>query len=309
MGLDAHVACNCFRDGLCTDPPVPRSMLTIDEHGDVDLIEAEDCDSDQVRAYLDWTEHACEHEHMEIAGEWIGNVSGVAWLRSATAELPIDRFGNLTRILSGLSGLMDSFTPASEIRHALPELEALLREDHLGSTRTITDLSGFVVEDELDWGPIELDEYRSLGPSPYYKSPWHDLVELAVVGYEFVVRTRDDPADELLRARILRQKWDPESVEVAAAAGSKPSSRVTFTNLQTNESVTVRSFGISTQLPRLGEAPANAECDRSEPALVYPETLIVGERKVMLTEAWWPLERIHHLFEASVATGNPVSWH
>ncbi|GAA2434670.1 hypothetical protein A7G45_18250 [Mycolicibacterium llatzerense] len=284
-------------------------MLTVNECGDVELIDEQNCDFDMANTIYDWTMHACTHEDMAFASEWIGNISGVAWLRSVAVGLPVDRFGDLTIILAGLSGLMDSYTPASEIRRALPELELLLREDHLGSTRTISTLGGFVIEDELDWGPIVLDKFHSLGPSPYYESPWPDLVELGVIGYEFVVRSREEPANELLRTRILEQKWDPESIELAPALDGRPTSRMTFTNLQTMESVTARSFGVSTRLPRLGRVLANADGDEPEPALVYPETLIVGERKVMLTEAWWTLKRLHRIFEASAATGNPVVWH
>lgn len=309
MGLDAHVACNCFSDELCTEPPVPRNMLTLDECGDVMLIDEDNSDFDQICAVLDWKEHACEHEYMQIAGEWIGNVSGVAWLRSLAAGLPGERFENLVAILSGLSGMMDSFSPASDVRRALPELEELLREDHAGSTRTIAELSGSPVENELDRGPIQFDEFHSLGPSPYYASPWPDLVELGIVRYEFVVRNRENPPSELLRARILQQKWNSESVEHASTWGNKPTSRMTFTNLQTGESVTARSFGISTRPRPPDESPRKADADESEVSLRYPETLIVGERKRMVTEAWWMLNNIHRLFEASVATGNPVAWH
>ncbi|MDX1876993.1 hypothetical protein SBE55_04085 [Mycolicibacterium sp. 141076] len=309
MGLDAHVACNCFRDGLSAEPPVPRSMLTVNECGDVELIDEQNCDFDMANDVYDWTIHACTHEDMKFVSEWVGNISGVAWLRSVAVGLPVDRFGNLAMILAGLSGLMDSYTPASEIRRALPELELLLQEGHLGSTRTISTLSGFVVENKLDWGPIALDEFHSLGPSPYYESPWPDLVELGVIGYEFVVRSREQPANELLRTRILEQKWDPESVEFGQAPDGRPTSRITFTNLQTMESVTARSFGVSARLPQLGRVLAIADKDEPEPALVYPETLIVGERRVMLTEAWWTLKRLHRLFAASAATGNPVVWH
>ncbi|MFL0293188.1 hypothetical protein ACJH6J_19350 [Mycobacterium sp. SMC-18] len=115
MGLDAHVACNCFRDGLCTEPPVPRTMLTINECGDVELIDEQNCDVDVANDVYDWTIHACAHEDMVLVSEWVGNISGVAWLRSVAAGLHPERFGKLARILSRLSGLMDSYTEPSRV--------------------------------------------------------------------------------------------------------------------------------------------------------------------------------------------------
>ncbi len=90
MGLDAHVACNCFRDGLCTEPPVPRTMLTINECGDVELIDEQNCDVDVANDVYDWTIHACAHEDMVLVSEWVGNISGVAWLRSVVLAVVED---------------------------------------------------------------------------------------------------------------------------------------------------------------------------------------------------------------------------
>lgn len=293
---------------------MPRSQLKMDERGDVVPVhfnhDADYDDDDHVDMWDElrkWKETACVHPNMELAGEPVGSIMTIAWLRSVASGLPADRFGNLAQIMSELSGLMDSYQPASAVRRALPELDALLREDHLGSTRIICAGRDWVVDNEVDRGPIDYASFRSLDHAAGYNAPWPDLVELGIEGYEFVVRTRAEQPRELLRARVLKQEWDPGNVEYHEHGRRRQVSLVTFTNRETGESIRVRSFGISSAAAG-DDAGGHGEPPDSEQRRRYPSFLFISERKLMVAECWWPLAALKRVFDASAASGNPVVW-
>lgn len=312
MGLDAYVCCTCYRDGMTREPPIPRDHIVIDgtglpetvwdrlPHATLSVAQKEESE----RLYA-WTDTACEHEFMELASERIGNIAGVAWIRSLASVLDGDRYKHVAPILTGLSGIMDDILPAEEARAALPELDTLMHESIVGSTRTIQEIDGTLIADELDHGPIDYDSFRSLGPSSGFESQFDDLVELGVVGYDFVVRSRAATPLELFRARIVAQSWDHGQESKTASMHEDPVSLVTYRNIETGQHVTVQSFGVST---RLRWPDGTFWDDRMGPLRHYPEIFIVGERNVMLPEMWWTLNSIHRLFVAADRTGNPVVW-
>lgn len=303
MGLDAHVACNCYRDGLASEPPVPRAQITIDEYGDVLPVD----DFHNWPAFDDWLETACPHERMQAAGEWIGNMSGVSWLRSMAEALPRARFARLAEILSHLSGMMDSHLPVADAQRALPELDALLEQDLVGSTRIVCG-DETVINNDVDRGHIDYHEFKVLSPYSGYPSPWPDLVELGLHGYEFVVRARGKGRRELLRARLLRQEWDQSGADYDADSRGTPASLVTFTNIENGDSIRVRSFGLAGKIRLPDEMTPNRNVDSDGSLRHYPTTLFVSERKRMIAEYWWTLSKLRSLFAASIATGNPVVW-
>ncbi|WP_145978803.1 hypothetical protein [Granulicoccus phenolivorans] len=312
MGLDAYVACTCFRDGVTSEPPIPRSLIVVGPTGRPETVWDQDPDElvsdaqlDVSVLFHDWTDSACAHPFMELVSERIGNVMGVAWLRAVASGLDPGRFGRLTEILEGLSGMMDDLLPADEARAALPELEALLRESVIGSTRVLHELDGSVIDDELDSRPIDYVAFRSLGPSPGFRSEFDELVELGVEGYDFVVRSRGAVPGELFRARLVNQVWDHASASGPVTKYDDPIGLVTFTNVETGEEITVRSFGVRTRM----RWPDGSLWDEEKGAwLHYPEGFMVGERKRMVPELWWVLSSLHRLFLAADQTGNPVVW-
>lgn len=286
---------------------MPRNQLKTDERGTVVPVHDDDDNVEMWYDFMNWKESACVHPNMELAGEPIGNIMTIAWLRSVASGLPADRFGNLAQIMAGLSGLMDSYQPAADVRRAAPELDALLREDHLGSTRIICAGSDWVVDNEVDRGGIDYGSFHSLDYVAGYNAPWPDLVELGIEGYEFVVRTRAKRPGELLRARILEQEWDEGNVETHRHGRPTHASLVTFTNRETGESIRVRSFGISSAAAG-DDADGHGEPPDSEQRRRYPSFLFISERKLMVAECWWPLATLKRVFDASVASGNPVVW-
>lgn len=248
----------------------------------------------------DWRETACEHDNGCLAGEWIGNIMGIARFRSIAAGLAKERFGNLVDFIGGLSGLMDDFVPVEVVRQVLPELQTLMGERSIGATRIICSGDGASVNGHVDRGPFDYRRFRSLdaltvGGGP----PWPDLVELGVQGDDLVVRSRGDDSRELLRARILEQTWDP-SAEESTSADDDPSSQVTFRNAETGESIRVRSYGFCQKV-----YPPSIEDDCGI-LRVYPTTVFVSERSVTVGDFWWELSALRRLFEASDLTGNPV---
>lgn len=305
MGLDAYVACTCYRDGLTSEPPLPRSQLTIDERGDVVLVDDDD-DVDVWHAIWNWQESACPHPSMKAASDWVGNIAGISWLRSVASGLPSGRFANLAVVLSGLSGLMDSYLPAADAVRALPELEALLSEDCVGSTRIIC-ADGGVIDNDVDRGFIDHERFRSVDAVQNDDLRWSEVVEIGLQGYDFVLRSRDARPRELLRARILKQEWETTTVESSGARPHRSISLFAFTNIETGDAVRVQSFGIAERLRWPDGSYSNKDAEGDRYLWRYPAMLFVSERKRMVAELW-ELLVLKSLFETSVLTGNPVVW-
>jgi len=78
MGLDAHVACTCIRDGIATPHPFP-DLLEIDEYGEAVLKSG--ASDEQWIAPDRWVVHSCEHGGF-LASERLGNVATIAHVRS-----------------------------------------------------------------------------------------------------------------------------------------------------------------------------------------------------------------------------------
>lgn len=273
----------------------------MDETGSVELA---DVTSDNVlREFWNWKrDQACAHEDMDLVAERIGNIAGVAHLRSSMRALSSDSYPDLEPILAGLLGLMDDSLPAEAARSALPELDRLLREDVLGSTRIICEIAGQTVDNDVDWGLIDYESFTPIGPQQAVDA---ETVKLGIRGHHFAIETSAPEARELLRCRVLRQQWHEETARLPPEASrlDQATAMITFTDVETDESVTVRSFGIrrpGEMLDQDGRLPAISRA--------YPEYLIVSERKVMVSEFWWQLSRLRRLFEAAAETGNPVVW-
>lgn len=80
MGLDAHVRCNCAREGKHGPCPFP-GRLRFDETGEPVLadINGKTPDLSEDLVFDKWVD-GCEHEGMFIRA-WIGNIAGVRHIR------------------------------------------------------------------------------------------------------------------------------------------------------------------------------------------------------------------------------------
>lgn len=249
-----------------------------------------------------WTYSACEHDMMSLVSERIGNIMGVAWLRAMVAELNHNAYGTLLPILRGLSGLMDETLPSEDASRALPEIEALLRRSTIGATRIILDADGQLIRDEIDHVEIDYGRYRPLHIGP--RSGTSGVVDLGVHDHDFVVRGAGDPPLELFRARLVEQKWRADS-SVLSFGHVPPVGEVTFRNIETGATVSVRSYGVPCRVPW----PDGALWHQDDGyQYAYPSLFFISERTRMVTELWWQLSALHRLFAASALTGNPVVW-
>ena len=89
MGLDAYVACDCFRRGrLRSTPPVHWGVF-VDEVGTVQCRLADE--DDEWENFDRWvTEEACEHEECRLVWETVGNIGLVRLLRNHIESLDDD---------------------------------------------------------------------------------------------------------------------------------------------------------------------------------------------------------------------------
>ena len=91
MSYSAYVVCNCYKQGLATEPPY-KELVTSDEEGiylqlpdglwekDKALFLRMDAEFDA------WKEGACVHPGMEAASEYLANMSGMAAFRTIVQE-------------------------------------------------------------------------------------------------------------------------------------------------------------------------------------------------------------------------------
>lgn len=141
---DAHVHCTCFRDGLTSEPPYPRSDLTVNRFGVVTLVGGNDHAEDPKELWcwrVGMTEDGgearppCAHSDMKLVDAifyWPGS-------RSYTASYPVFEDSLADSELPTLTGLIyrqqaDDYpsggiwVTASEAVEALAELHTLMEK-------------------------------------------------------------------------------------------------------------------------------------------------------------------------------------
>jgi hypothetical protein len=79
MGLDAHVCCNCIRDGLAPPHPFPE-MMVFDDTAEPTLKSNQEISMDQWLKHDAWYEHSCSHSG-RIIKKRLGNISRIAHIR------------------------------------------------------------------------------------------------------------------------------------------------------------------------------------------------------------------------------------
>ena len=116
MGFGAAVYCNCYKQGLATEPP-HEEYVVIDEDGGVNIstdhIENEGTRMEWWLSFDKWAATACSHKDMYYAHERLANISGMGafrWLVKElggglhfpilTKNLPISNCGYLPKQLS-----------------------------------------------------------------------------------------------------------------------------------------------------------------------------------------------------------------
>lgn len=77
---------------------------------------------------------------------------------------------------------------------------------------------------------------------------------------------------------------------------------------QTDQTISVRSHGIGRFAEWAPDTRDGGDVGQERSYRYFPQYLYVSERKVMVAEGVHALDRLARIFEASVATGNPVVW-
>jgi class 3 adenylate cyclase len=117
VGLDAHVRCNCVRDGLTPPPPFP-ALLAYDENNEPYLKEEGTVEHDR------WLEESCPH-HGTLIDKHIGNIALVAFLRDEVEKIGKSTFPIvLGRVLYSGTHCEDAI-PAGDVAALSRELKSL----------------------------------------------------------------------------------------------------------------------------------------------------------------------------------------
>lgn len=131
MSYSAYVICNCYKDGITSEPPY-KEFLRFDEEGLYLDISNEIWEKDQVKAYKmeaefdKWKRTACRHEEMELADEYLSNIAGMSEFRRIVNKLTgEDKFSVLREYLPTANG---GNLPSEFAQQALDELLVLENE-------------------------------------------------------------------------------------------------------------------------------------------------------------------------------------
>lgn len=128
MGYSGYVVCDCYQKGKTIDPPHKEYVRFDDDGLYIDIPseiydEDEDLGFNMEQEFFEWRNHACEHEDMEMADEWLFNACGIGNFYSFLEEQGGNKkFPVLTRYLPKSN---DGILPSSEASAALQELLVL----------------------------------------------------------------------------------------------------------------------------------------------------------------------------------------
>jgi hypothetical protein len=128
MSFSGHVVCNCYKEGRTTEPP-HREYVKIDYDGLYVELPTQLYREDEERYFKmhdefdDWKSRACEHANMELADEYLCNISGMFDFRRLLSEL--EEEGNFSILKTYLPKHNEGILPLEFVSEALAELKAL----------------------------------------------------------------------------------------------------------------------------------------------------------------------------------------
>lgn len=284
MGLDATVSCNCFREGRTTEPPIPRDWLYLDEEGDWSCRpehEAEYCWSE----LYEWKQRCCEHEGMDYASEHISNWAGYRLFQEALAKVGA---GNFPTLLRELPSTNDGITLPESARQALQEIERFRQAREIGKNAVLVDTStGFeIFEHVAAYDGIFIFGGRS-------------GMQAGIGESAFFIRERESGRVLFQGTRIRQKLLDP------IPEGSNYDGRVEFQDLVTHQTLvcSIVISGRPTPWPD-GRIQNDTGAMRFSPS----DGFHVEVRTTVPADFNCVLDSLSKVFEASLATGNPVRW-
>ena len=268
MSFDALVLCRCFEDGLAVPPPVAVDRLVRTSFG-WHLRDRDDHPAADV-AVDRWRSRACAHPSMRAADEGLSK-HALADLYYAITRHPPQTYPLLSAILHPRT---DSATPSGDCGAALPELRALV--DGLATVALPAVVDSDTGELVARYGPGR----GGFGFVRRNREGDQWTVHVMRRG----IRARGVSATETLRFRARR-------VEQRRVLGG-----YLWTDRDRGNSIKIPWVPIASPSPERGA--------RAGP----PRNLHVEQRPVRPSDFDGVIEGLARLFEASLATGNPVYW-
>jgi hypothetical protein len=306
MGLDAYVACNCYRDGKTPRPPFADKIM-LDENGELGFISPADVGPKEWQALAEWKRGACAHRDMWFASERIGTWGSVGVFSDMMELVGWDRFPSLRQ----------SFGESTQVSaHAATRiLEDLNRFDQLTQ---LGDIARLV---DVETGDL-IAEYIGRGSAAFMM---RGHIEYAMDAKGFIVRSRQDndhPHLVLFRSTHFRQEF-PRKVGTDSARHSDSASpwhrgalflRKLRPARVADEAPTVDFIDCDTgiRLPvhmAIEYEVANPDANgRMRKSRKQPHELRVGIRQATPSDFSYIVGCLTRLCEASVETGNPICW-
>ena len=287
MGLDAFVACNCYREGRTTPPPVPRELIVLEDDGTIELDLAYDGNEEQFAAFDQWMwgpPSCCEHEEaLHAARVRVANWGGYRAFQQALGQVGWERFPTLHDELPNSN---DGTTSPAAAALALEELAAF-RDSDLGH-------NWFLVDDDSN---ETIYEYIAAYEGVF---AWDGLSGFNV-GIDprglFIVERNTQPPREVFRAMRLEQRL----LDPAREAGGG----VELVDIDTGQRLESPTAVPGRQIPWPDGRMQN---DEGKVRTSYPRRLRVEERAISTAEFAYAVEPLEEVFRAAVMTGNPVCW-
>lgn len=281
MGLDAVVACNCYRQGKTKPFPLPEyeNQFGIDADGRWGLLLPYSSETDLLHKTLYiWGRDACEHEGMVYMRERVSNWSGYRLFQQALDRIGWEHFPTLKQELPEANG---GFMPATSAGSMLRELE------YFGTQRQV----------ELSLVNAETNEVLRDYVEAYRGVFMMDGKHGVEIGFDRNGLFITAGTDKQVRFRAMRlEQWVFEP--------GKPDGKVEFYNADTEERFVCHT-SIRVEIPWPDGRWTN---DDDKVNWAYPRLMEVVEREVGPEQYDYIVQPLIRLCKASVETGNPVAW-
>jgi hypothetical protein len=288
MGLDAFVACTCYREGHTTPPPVPAELVVVSETGELELALPDDQEHRELHdRFWAWRRSGsgCPHESMH--DEWVHVSSwwGISSFEQALERAGSERFPTLLAELPSANG--GAMHPEAAAR-VLEELAVFGSRSQVGH-------SWYLVNG--DTGNV-LYEYLDGSDGRFFRGG-RSGVDLGVDPHGFFVASRSDPPRELFRAMRFEQRpMDPAGFD----AYRRPT--VEFVDSDSGQRFTSPA-AVTVTVPWPDGRAGDEDGRVNQHA---PRRLEVEKRPVTPDDYRDEVEALERICRSAVATGNPVVW-
>jgi len=284
MGLDATVSCNCFKEGRTTLPPIPRDWLCFDEEGYLSCRPEHEAEYSWPELYR-WQQKCCEHDGMDYARERIANWAGYRLFQEALGKVGWEHFSVLRKELPNANGGLMSPESAKQ---AIVELDRFRQVREIGQNAILVDTkTGFVIfEHVATYEGIFI--YGGLSG-----------LQAGIGKVGFFIRDRESGTVRFQVTRIGQRLLDP------VVEGQAYDGRVEFFDLDTK-----KSFVCPLVVPG-GPKPwpdGRLQDDQGRMRFNPSDAFHVETLTIVPSHFDYAVNSLMNVFEASVATGNPVRW-